>query len=59
MGTDQGKTSNVNALAILGRRARRDDPERGYHDLPTALQTITFGALAGVAMWAILPTLCA
>ena len=37
MGTDQGKTSNVNALAILVGDARHADPAGRHHHLPAAL----------------------
>ena len=37
MATDQGKTSNLNALAIVARRAREGDPAGRPHHLPHAL----------------------
>ncbi len=47
MGTDQGKTSNVNALAILGDALRRDIPEVGVTTFRPPYTPVTFGALAG------------
>ena len=38
MATDQGKTSNVNALAIMAALRWREHPAGRHHDLPAALQ---------------------
>ena len=37
MGTDQGKTSNINALGIMAEAQGRSMPEVGHHHLPPAL----------------------
>jgi sarcosine oxidase subunit alpha len=47
MGTDQGKTSNVNALAILGDALGREIPEVGTTTFRPPYTPVTFGALAG------------
>ena len=47
MGTDQGKTSNVNALAILGDALGREIPEVGVTTFRPPYTPVTFGALAG------------
>jgi sarcosine oxidase subunit alpha len=47
MGTDQGKTSNVNALAILAQATGRSIPEVGTTTYRAPYTPVTFGALAG------------
>jgi len=47
MGTDQGKTSNVNALAILGQATGRDIPQVGTTTFRPPYTPVSFGALAG------------
>ncbi|MGI9335392.1 MAG: glycine cleavage T C-terminal barrel domain-containing protein, partial [Gammaproteobacteria bacterium] len=47
MGTDQGKTSNVNALAILSQTLGADIPAVGTTTFRPPYTPITFGALAG------------
>lgn len=47
MAVDQGKTSNVNALAILGERTDRDIPQVGTTTFRPPYHPVTIGALAG------------
>jgi sarcosine oxidase subunit alpha len=47
MGTDQGKTSNVNSLAILGDALGRDIPDVGTTTFRAPYTPVTFGTLAG------------
>ena len=47
MGTDQGKTSNVNALAILSETLRADIAATGTTTFRPPYAPATFGALAG------------
>ena len=47
MGTDQGKTSNVNALAILGDALGQDIPQVGTTTFRPPYTPVSFGALAG------------
>ncbi|MFT5449290.1 MAG: sarcosine oxidase subunit alpha [Gammaproteobacteria bacterium] len=47
MGTDQGKTSNVNALAILGDSLGRGVADVGTTTFRPPYTPVTFGALAG------------
>jgi sarcosine oxidase, subunit alpha len=47
MGTDQGKTSNVNALAILGEYTGRAPQEVGTTRFRPPFVPVTLGALAG------------
>ena len=47
MGTDQGKTSNVNGLAILSRLRGTDIPAVGTTTFRPPYTPVTFGALAG------------
>ncbi|HSS66300.1 MAG TPA: glycine cleavage T C-terminal barrel domain-containing protein, partial [Gammaproteobacteria bacterium] len=47
MGTDQGKTSNVNALAILAEISSADIPTVGTTTFRPPYTPATFGALAG------------
>lgn len=62
MATDQGKTSNVNGLAILAEATGRAIPEVGTTTFRPHYTSVTFGALAGRAVgalyhfWRRLPT---
>ena len=47
MGTDQGKTSNVNALALLSGISGKSIPETGLTTFRPPYTPVTFGALAG------------
>jgi sarcosine oxidase subunit alpha len=47
MGTDQGKTSNVNALAILGDAVGRSIADVGTTTFRAPYTPVTFGVLAG------------
>ncbi len=47
MGTDQGKTSNVNGLAIMARIQGRDIPDVGTTTFRPPYTPITFGAITG------------
>jgi sarcosine oxidase subunit alpha len=47
MGTDQGKTSNLNALAILSQRLDAEIPAIGATTFRPPYTPVTFGALAG------------
>ena len=47
MGTDQGKTSNVNALVLLGAATARAPGEVGTTRLRPPSRPVTLGALAG------------
>jgi sarcosine oxidase subunit alpha len=47
MGTDQGKTSNVNALAILAEATGSAIPEVGTTTFRPPYTPVTYGALAG------------
>jgi len=47
MGTDQGKTGNVNALAILARELGSEIPSVGTTTFRPPYSPVTFGALAG------------
>jgi len=47
MGTDQGRTSNVNGLALLGALTRREIPEVGTTTFRPPFSPVTLGALAG------------
>jgi sarcosine oxidase subunit alpha len=47
MGTDQGKTSNVNSLAILGDALGQDIPQVGTTTFRPPYTPVSFGALAG------------
>lgn len=47
MGTDQGKTSNVNALAILSRSLAAPVPQVGTTTFRPPYTPITYGTLAG------------
>ena len=48
MGTDQGKTSNVNALAIMAELRDRRIPEVGTTTFRPPFTPVTFGAIAGL-----------
>jgi len=47
MGTDQGKTSNVNALAILAHLSGADIPSVGVTTFRPPYTPVSYGALAG------------
>ena len=47
MGTDQGKTSNINALVFMGERTQRTPPAVGTTKFRPPFAPITMGALAG------------
>ena len=47
MGTDQGKTANVNGLAILADALGKSVPEVGFTTYRAPYTPVTFGALAG------------
>jgi sarcosine oxidase subunit alpha len=46
-GTDQGKTANINALAILAQRLGKPIPEVGTTTFRAPYTPVTFGAMAG------------
>jgi sarcosine oxidase, subunit alpha len=47
MGTDQGKTSNINALVFMGEQTQRTPPAVGTTKFRPPFAPITMGALAG------------
>ena len=47
MGTDQGKTSNVNALAIMAQKLGRDIPQVGTTTFRPAYTPVTIGVFGG------------
>ncbi|MEQ8665394.1 MAG: sarcosine oxidase subunit alpha family protein [Rhodospirillales bacterium] len=47
MGTDQGKTSNINGLAILAGALGKPIPDVGHTTFRPPYTAITFGAIAG------------
>jgi len=47
MGTDQGKTSNVNALAIMAQKLGRDIPQVGTTTFRPAYTPVTIGIFGG------------
>ena len=49
MATDQGKTSNLNALAIVAGELGRTSPEIGLTTFRMPYTPVTFGALAGMS----------
>ena len=49
MATDQGKTSNMNALGVLSQVTRRPIPEIGLTTFRLPYTPVTFGTLAGPA----------
>ena len=49
MATDQGKTSNLNALGIVARQLGKRVPEVGLTTFRMPYTPVTFGALAGMA----------
>ena len=53
MGTDQGKTSNVNALALLSRAVGRAIAETGTTTFRPPYTPVAFGALAGAGRGAL------
>jgi len=54
MGTDQGKTGNVNALAILAEAQNKTPPEIGTTTFRPPYTPVTFGAFAGYERGALL-----
>ena len=49
MATDQGKTSNLNALGIVAGRLGKSIPEVGHTTFRMPYTPVTFGSLAGMA----------
>jgi sarcosine oxidase subunit alpha len=49
MATDQGKTSNINALGVVAEALGRPVPEIGLTTFRMPYTPVTFGALAGMA----------
>ncbi|HEV2285979.1 MAG TPA: glycine cleavage T C-terminal barrel domain-containing protein, partial [Steroidobacteraceae bacterium] len=49
MATDQGKTSNLNALGIVAQRLERNLPEVGLTTFRMPYTPVTFGSFAGLA----------
>jgi sarcosine oxidase subunit alpha len=49
MATDQGKTSNLHALAIVAKALNKPIPEVGFTTFRMPYTPVTFGALAGYA----------
>jgi sarcosine oxidase subunit alpha len=49
MATDQGKTSNLNALGLVATRTGKPVPEVGHTTFRMPYTPVTFGALAGAA----------
>ncbi len=47
MGTDQGKTSNVNALAVMAELQNASIPDIGFTTFRPPYTPVTFGAIAG------------
>ncbi|MEQ8710955.1 MAG: sarcosine oxidase subunit alpha [Rhodospirillales bacterium] len=47
MGTDQGKTSNINALAILAREVNNEIPKVGTTTFRPPYTPVSYGSLAG------------
>ena len=47
MGTDQGKTSNINALVLMGEHTQRSPPEVGTTKFRPPFAPITLGTIAG------------
>jgi sarcosine oxidase subunit alpha len=47
MGTDQGKTSNINALVLMGEQTQRTPPAVGTTKFRPPFAPVTMGALAG------------
>ncbi|HUX72548.1 MAG TPA: 2Fe-2S iron-sulfur cluster-binding protein [Steroidobacteraceae bacterium] len=47
MATDQGKTSNVNALVLMAEMTQRDPPQVGTTKFRPPFAPVTFGALVG------------
>jgi sarcosine oxidase subunit alpha len=48
MATDQGRTSNVNGIAVLGANTGREIPEVGTTTFRPPYTSVPFGALAGM-----------
>ena len=53
MATDQGKTSNMNALAVAAEVLHRPIPQIGHTTFRMPYTPVTFGALAGAARGAL------
>jgi sarcosine oxidase, subunit alpha len=53
MATDQGKTSNMNALAIVSDSLRQPIPQVGHTTFRMPYTPVTFGTLAGTARGAL------
>jgi sarcosine oxidase subunit alpha len=49
MATDQGKTANMNALAMVANMTTRSIPQVGYTTFRMPFTPVTFGALAGTS----------
>ncbi|HUG99735.1 MAG TPA: sarcosine oxidase subunit alpha family protein, partial [Gammaproteobacteria bacterium] len=49
MATDQGKTSNLNALGIVSGQLRKSIPEVGHTTFRMPYTPVTFGSFAGMA----------
>ncbi len=47
MATDQGKTSNINAMAIIATKQKKTIPDIGYTTYRQPYIPVTFGAIAG------------
>ena len=47
MGTDQGKTSNINALGIMAEAQGRSVPEVGHTTFRPPYTPVTIGSFAG------------
>jgi len=47
MGTDQGKTSNINALVLMGEQTQRAPPDVGTTKFRPPFAPVTMGVLAG------------
>ena len=53
MATDQGKTANMNALAVVAAALHRTMPQVGHTTFRMPYTPVTFGALAGTARGAL------
>ncbi len=49
MATDQGKTSNLNALAVVSRRLEKSIPDIGLTTFRMPYTPVTFGSMAGIS----------
>ena len=54
MGTDQGKTSQMNAIALVARLTERQESELGHTTYRPPYTPASFGAIAGMAKGALL-----